>query len=163
MQSVHSLLGALVFMLVSAAPALAAGDDPPASAGAPKDPVIEKVEAAVARKDWQAAAGILRVAVAANPQKAEYHNRYGYVLRKGPSPDMALVFRHYREALRLEPKHRGAHEYIGEAYLMVGDLAKAKAHLTELDSICFFGCDEYDDLKKAVAAYEKSATAKQAK
>ncbi|MDA0224704.1 MAG: tetratricopeptide repeat protein [Proteobacteria bacterium] len=150
-------------MLVSAPFALAAGDDPPASAGAPKDPVIEKVEAAVGRKDWQAAAGVLRVAVAANPQNAEYHNRYGFVLRKGPAPDMAQVFHHYQEALRLEPKHRGAHEYIGEAYLMVGDLAKAKAHLGELDSICFFGCDEFDMLKMAIVAYEKRTGTKQAK
>jgi len=49
---------------------------------------------------------------------------------------------------------RGAHEYIGEAYLMVGDLGKAKQHLAVLDRLCFFGCEEYDDLKRQVAAYE---------
>jgi lipoprotein NlpI len=67
---------------------------------------------------------------------------------------MDLVFKHYSEALRINPKHRGAHEYIGEAYLMVGNLGKAKEHLGQLDKLCFFPCGEYTDLKKAVAAYE---------
>ena len=66
-----------------------------------------------------------------------------------------LAFKHYGEALRLDPRHRGAHEYIGEAYLMKGDLAKAKEHLAQLDRLCFFGCTELTDLKQAIAAYEK--------
>jgi len=64
------------------------------------------------------------------------------------------VFKHYNEALRIDPKHKGAHEYVGEAYLMVGNVAKAKEHLAALDRICFFGCDEYSLLKKAVAEFE---------
>lgn len=67
---------------------------------------------------------------------------------------MDLVFRHYNEALRLEPNHRGAHEYLGEAYLMAGNLAKAKEHLEVLDRLCSVGCEEYTLLKNAVAAYE---------
>ncbi len=63
-------------------------------------------------------------------------NLYAYSIRKGPNPDMQLVFKHYEEALRLDPKHRGAHEYIGEAYLMVGNPAKAKEHLAALDKLC---------------------------
>jgi DNA-binding SARP family transcriptional activator len=67
---------------------------------------------------------------------------------------MDLVFQHYNEALRIDPKHRNAHEYLGEAYLMVDNPAKAKEHLAALDKLCFFGCDEFTDLKKAIAAYE---------
>ena len=85
---------------------------------------------------------------------ADHHNLYAYALRKGPSPDMDLVFKHYNEALRLDPRHRGAHEYIGEAYLTVGNVHKAREHLTALDRLCIFGCAEYTDLKKAIAAYE---------
>ena len=51
--------------------------------------------------------------------------------------------------------NRGAHEYLGEAYLMVGNVAKAKEHLSVLDKLCFFPCDEYSDLKKAIADYER--------
>ena len=45
-------------------------------------------------------------AVAADPSNANYHNLYAYSLRKGANPDMSLVFKHYNEALRIDPKHR---------------------------------------------------------
>jgi tetratricopeptide (TPR) repeat protein len=108
----------------------------------------------VERKDWAGAAAVFRDAVAREPGNASYHNMYAYSLRNVPKPAMDLVFKHYNEALRLEPNHRGAHEYLGEAYLMVGNLAKAKEHLGALDRICTFGCDEFTMLKKAVAAHE---------
>ena len=105
--------------------------------------------------DWAGAAGVLKEALSADPGNANYHNLYAYAVRKGASPDMNLVFKHYNEALRIDPKHRGAHEYVGEAYLMVGNVAKAKEHLGALDKLCFFPCAEYADLKKAIAEYEK--------
>jgi len=37
---------------------------------------------------------------------------------------------------------------------MVGNVGKAKEHLTQLDKLCFFPCVEYTDLKKAIAAHE---------
>src|SRR6267378_2677754 len=48
----------------------------------------------------------------------------------------------------------GANPYIAEAYLLVGNVAKAQEHLSALDKICFFGCSEYDDLKKAISEAE---------
>jgi tetratricopeptide (TPR) repeat protein len=133
----------------------AAADTGPGSTPEPKDPVLEKVSAATQRQDWAGAQSVLKEAMSASPGNASYHNLYAYSIRKGASPDMNLVFKHYNEALRLDPKHRGAHEYIGEAYLMVGNVAKAKEHLGQLDRLCFFGCTEYTDLKKAIAEYEK--------
>ena len=120
------------------------------------DPVIVAAKAAIAKQDWPAAQAKMKQALAANPNNADYHNLYAYSVRKGPNPDMALVFTHYSEALRIDPKHRGAHEYSGEAYLSVDDVPKAKEHLAALDRLCFFGCEEYRDLKKAVAQYEAS-------
>ena len=58
-------------------------------------------------------------------------------------------------ALQINPKHKGAHEYIGEAYLGKGDFKMAEQHLKTLDNLCFFGCQEFKDLKKAVLAYKK--------
>jgi tetratricopeptide (TPR) repeat protein len=127
---------------------LAAGDPEPA------DPVLNAVKDATGRQDYAKASAILRDALNKAPANAEYHNMYAYALRKGVKPDMDLVFKHYSEALRINPKHRGAHEYIGEAYLMVGNPGKAKEHLAQLDKLCFFGCAEFSDLKKAVAEYE---------
>jgi len=124
------------------------------ASGAPVDPILERAAQASERKDWAGAQSIMKDAVASNPGNAEYHNMYAYNLRKGPNPDMSLVFKHYNEALRLDPKHRGANEYLGEAYLMVNNLPKAKEQLGALDKLCFFPCKEYSDLKQAVADYE---------
>ena len=130
-------------------------DTPKPEPKEPKDPALEQARAAIEKQDWTRAQGVLREAVARNPQVADYHNLYAYSMRKGPNPSMDLVFRHYNEALRLEPKHRAAHEYIGEAYLMSGNVPKAREHLAQLDKLCTFGCEEYTALKKEVAAYEQ--------
>ena len=151
----HDLMVA-VFVTASTAMggAFAAGGSPDPEPAWPSDPVIEKITALIARKDWTGATTVMKEAVTTAPQNAEYHNMYAYTIRKGPKPDMDLVFKHYNEALRLKPDYRGAHEYIGEAYLMVDNLPKAKEHLARLDRLCTFGCEEYTDLKKAVAVYE---------
>jgi Tfp pilus assembly protein PilF len=132
-----------------------AADDPPSPPEKKKDAVIERYEAAAARQDWPAAAASLKEGLAKDPGNARYHNLFAYSLRKGPDPDLGLVFKHYNEALRIDPQHRGAHEYIGEAYLLVGNLAKAKEHMGALDKLCFLPCDEYTQLKKAIAAHER--------
>ena len=130
-------------------------DTPKPEPEKPKDPALEQARDAISKQDWGKAQGILREALARNPQDANYHNLYAYSMRKGPSPSMDLVFRHYNEALRIDPKHRAAHEYLGEAYLMTGNVPKAKEHLAQLDRLCTFGCEEYTKLKKEVAAYEQ--------
>ena len=140
----------IIALLLVPVAAVAADGAPPAA----RDPVREQVSAATQRQDWPAAQAALRDALAKEPGNADYHNLYAYSVRKGASPDMSLVFKHYNEALRLDPKHRGAHEYIGEAYLMVGNLPKAKEHLAQLDKLCFLPCSEYSDLKQAVADHE---------
>ncbi|WP_395054588.1 tetratricopeptide repeat protein [Polaromonas sp.] len=145
----------VITCLSASAAAFAAGDtsysaDPRPSA----DPVMSSVQAAFGRKDWSGAQTELQKALLASPQNADYHNLYAYSIRKGANPNMDLVFKHYGEALRINPKHRGAHEYVGEAYLMVNDLPKAKQHLATLDKLCFMPCEEHSDLKKAIAAYE---------
>ncbi|TMH60374.1 MAG: tetratricopeptide repeat protein, partial [Betaproteobacteria bacterium] len=85
---------------------------------------------------------------------ADWNNLMGYSLRKGPTPDFAGAEKFYDEALRIDPKHRGALEYSGELYVQTGDLAKAEQRLAALDKACRFGCSEYSDLKKAIAQYK---------
>ena len=145
---------AFILALVTATSAWGMDDAKP-EPKTPKDPALEQGRAAIARQDWAGAQKVLREAVTRNPQDADAHNLYAYSIRKGASPAMDLVYRHYNEALRIDPKHRGAHEYIGEAYLMSGNLAKAKEHLAQLDRLCSFGCEEYTKLKKEVAAFEQ--------
>src|SRR5262245_38140504 len=93
--------------LLAAGSAYAA--DTPSRPEAPKDPLMEKVSAATKSQDWAGAAKLLEQGLAVNPSNPDYHNLYAYSLRKGPNPNMNLVFKHYNEALRLDPKHKGAH------------------------------------------------------
>jgi Tfp pilus assembly protein PilF len=147
----RQLIGALVVVLVAAVSAFAA--DPPSSAGPSGDPDLATARARIEAGDWVGAAEVMQKGIARDPGNADYHNLLAYAIRKGTNPDMDRVFKHYTEALRLDPKHRGAHEYIGEAYLMVGNVAKAKEHLAALDKLCFFSCGEYRDLKRAIERY----------
>jgi tetratricopeptide (TPR) repeat protein len=147
-----------VLMLLTSTQTFAAGGGggAPDTQMKPEDPVITGSKAAIAQKDWLRSQQILKTALASNPNNADYHNLYAFSVRKGPNPDMDLVFAQYQEALRIDPSHRGAHEYMGEAYLMVNDLPKAKEHLAALDRLCFFPCEEFSDLKEAVQKYEAS-------
>ena len=144
----------LPLLILSVSASAYAADDPPREPEKKKDAVIERYEAAAARQDWPAAAATLQTALAKDPGNARYHTLYAYSLRKGPDPDLGLVFKHYNEALRIDPRARGAHEYLGEAYLMVGNVAKAKEQLGVLDKLCARTCEEYADLQKAIAAHE---------
>jgi Flp pilus assembly protein TadD len=147
-------IGLLVAATAIAAPsAHAVGDDSPSAPGVAADPDVEAGKAAIRAKDWNAAIVAFGKVAAKDPKDANAQNFLGYAYRMSGKLDLA--FKHYNEALRLDPRHRGAHEYIGEAYLMKGDLAKAKEHIAQLDRICFFGCTELTDLKKAVADFEK--------
>ena len=78
----------------------------------------------------------------------------GYSLRKAGAANYAEAEKFYDEALRIDPKHRGALEYSGELYLMTGNLPMAEQRLATLDKVCFLPCEEYTDLKKAVARYK---------
>src|SRR5688572_25196528 len=148
---IHALILSLALAFSTSALAM---DDPKPKPEPKKDPALEQARAAIAKQDWAGAQGVLREAVQRNPQDADYHNLYAYSMRKGANPSMDLVFRHYNEALRLNAKHRGAHEYIGEAYLMSGNVAKAKEHLAQLDKLCSVGCEEFAKLKKEIAGHE---------
>jgi cytochrome c-type biogenesis protein CcmH/NrfG len=99
-------------------------------------------------KDWPAAATTLEAFVKSNPKNADGFNLLGYSYRNLKKYDES--FAAYRQALTLDPKHRGAHEYIGIAYVQTGQLDKAREHLASLDKLCPFSCEEYRDLKKAV-------------
>ena len=116
------------------------------------DPEYARAKQALEAKDWRAAIGLLNSAALRDTRNPDIQNYLGYAYRN--SGDMAFAFRHYHRALQLNARHRGAHEYLGEAYLQAGNLDKAKEQLRTLDKLCFFACKEYTMLKKAVADYE---------
>ena len=102
--------------------------DPPAS---PKDPLAD-ARKLIAERKWSAAlSGLRRVN---DTRSADWNNLMGYTLRKSATPDLPGAERHYNEALRINPKHLGALEYVGELHLMLGELAKAEERLAVLAS-----------------------------
>ena len=106
----------------------------------------------IEQKKWAAAVDELKKVN--DPASAEWNNLMGYSLRKADPANAPEAEKFYNEALRIEPRHRGALEYSGELYLMTGNLAKAEERLAALDKACFLPCEEYKDLKNAVARYK---------
>jgi tetratricopeptide (TPR) repeat protein len=141
------IFSCLIAVILWSPLALAAGSDESPS-DSPWGPAMRK---ALDAEDWTGAINLLERDVAAKIATADTHNYLGYAHRKLGKFDLA--FKHYGLALKMNPEHKGANEYVGETYLAVGDLENAKKHLAVLDRICFFGCKEYDDLKAAIAAY----------
>ena len=137
-------------LLAGLPPVARAADTAPANAKA--DDKLAGVRVQVAAKRWPDALAELRKLN--DTASADWHNLMGYVLRKGSLADLDGADRHYREALRIEPRHRGALEYSGELALMRGDLAGAEQKLAALDRVCLFGCEEYTDLKQAVQRFK---------
>ena len=115
---------------------------------------LKKARQLIDGKEWSGALFELNQAVREEPRNADIHNLLGYSYRKRAVPDLAKAFEHYNTALKLDPRHKGAHEYIGEAYLMDKKPAEAEKHLVQLEAICGNKtCEEYADLFKAIADY----------
>ena len=134
----------------------------PPPATAPRSP--RRRRTSTTRPDWRrsrSATGSapidnLNVALVAEPTNADLQNCWA--TPTGTRAGTTRAFEHYRAALQLDPKHRGAHEYIGETYLLTGNKAKAREHLAALERICGKKCDEYQDLQKAIASAKYRST-----
>jgi tetratricopeptide (TPR) repeat protein len=152
MKSMFNLAAlAALLSLTPAAPALAADSGPSTPAVAAADP-LAKARDRIAQKNWASAIDELKRVNATG--SADWNNLMGYSLRKGKAPDLAGAGRYYDAALRIDPKHHGALEYSGELALMQGDLPKAEQRLTALEQVCGMKCEEYGDLKEAVARFK---------
>jgi len=117
-----------------------------------RDPDYKAAMDAVKKEDWRLVVDRMGVYAQRVPDSADAWNELGHAYRK--LGDMDKAFSHYDRALKIDPKHRGAHEYLGEAYLQIGDLSRAEAELKALDGLCFFPCEEYSDLKAEIRRYK---------
>ncbi len=150
-----ALVAALGAVAAGAHSPVRAADIPePSAPDKPVDPDYTAAVRAIKANQFPAAIRLLEGVVARDDENADAYNMLAYAVRKNGDPGRSIPI--YQKALALEPRHRGAHEYIGEAYLALDNVAKAREHLTRLDSLCFLPCSEYLDLEKAVEAYEKS-------
>jgi len=116
-------------------------------------PDLESAKALIDKKDWGSAITSLEKFVKANPNNADGYNLLGFSLRHNRRYPEAIF--NYKEALRIDPNHRGAHEYLGQAYVQTKQLDKAKEQLASLETLCGTQCEEYVDLKKSIAKFKK--------
>jgi len=84
-----------------------------------------------------------------NPNTAKALNYRGYATRKLGRLEEGIAY--YRKAVALDPRYPQVREYLGEAYVIKGDIGNAKAQLRVIKTICGTGCEEYTDLAEAIA------------
>jgi tetratricopeptide (TPR) repeat protein len=119
------------------------------------DPDFKAGKKALGAEDWNGAIAAFELAALRDPLNADIRNYIGYAYRR--LRQLGPAVGHYQRALMLNPRHRSAHEHLGEAYLVLGEPAKAEQMLAALGNLCLIPCEEYDDLKRAIAAYKKLA------
>lgn len=162
---VHRYIGIAAALLVSGLAShavLAAGSGPAPRTEVPRpapqpgnakqkaaESDFDKAEYLIKADKCDEAIPLLQHVVADNGRDADALNYLGFCHRKlGKYPE-ALGF--YKRALTVNPKHKGANEYLGELYLRMGDMAKAEEQLTVLRGLCPSGCEELEDLEADIA------------
>jgi Flp pilus assembly protein TadD len=140
---------AVIALTLAASAAFAESNAPIPAIGS--DPNFVAAKKAIEAKQWDKALYSLKYVKA---EDAEVYNLTGYASRKLGKMDDA--FRNYKIALQMNPNHRGAHEYVGEAYLITNNPAMAEQHLAALEKICGKNCEEYTDLAREIAEYKKT-------
>jgi cytochrome c-type biogenesis protein CcmH/NrfG len=114
---------------------------------------LAPVRAKIKAQDYKGALAELRD-LAEDTQNADVYNLLGFTLRK--TGDYATSLSYYTKALDLQPDHKAAREYLGELYVETGHVDKAKEQLAALTKLCPAGCEEREDLERAIA--NKSAS-----
>ena len=149
-----SLLTAFLAMAIAASPASAAG-----SASYRDKNVTENFRNGsmlVEYEMYEDAITYLNRAGDEEPNNADVYNLLGFSYRKLGKYETA--YRNYQKALSIDPKHRGALEYLGELYVETGQLGKAKQQLAKLDSACMLRCTEYTKLKLMIEEKTRQTT-----
>lgn len=102
--------------------------------------------------------------------QARYEDALGALARTqaavGPHPDIltymgfanrqlgryAESFSYYNQALGIDPGNLGVNEYLGELYVQLGDLPRARQQLARLDDLCAYGCAQREELAHWIQA-----------
>jgi cytochrome c-type biogenesis protein CcmH/NrfG len=129
------------------------GDGSSETPASSNDPDFRQGMAAAKAQDWPQVLTRMHAVVQREPNNADAWNELGHAARR--TGDLPAAFAHYEKALQINPRHRGAHEYVGEAYLVAGNVAKAEEHLKALDKLCLLPCEEYTELKEAIQRWRK--------
>lgn len=83
------------------------------------------------------------------PNTAKALNYRGYATRKLGRTDEGIGY--YLQSVKLDPHYAKVREYLGEAYVIKGQLDLAQEQLQQIKSICGnTSCEEYQDLAEAI-------------
>ena len=85
---------------------------------------------------------------------ADIYNLLGFSYRKLENPELDKSFAAYMMALEIDPEHAGAHEYLGELYLMRDQKNQAMRMLSKLENLVGKNAEEYKDLLQAIENYQ---------
>jgi tetratricopeptide (TPR) repeat protein len=156
--------GVALFAILLAAPSLAVdsggggggggssgggGGSSASSSSSTSGPSLADARRAIKAENWDVSIRLLKQIISDGNANADVYNLLGFSLRKSGDMKNALGF--YNKALKLNPRHKGAHEYLGELYVQTGDMAKAKAELETLAKLCGnTTCEEYQDLAEFI-------------
>ncbi len=138
-----ALMGVLALTPALVSSVAFAVDDDTATSSVDLSSVRAKIKAA----NYAAALEELR-GLAEDTQQADVYNLLGYTLRKTGDYETSLTY--YNKALQLQPDFKAAREYLGELYAETGNIEKAREQLTALAKLCPGGCEEREDLEKAL-------------
>ncbi|MHC8354409.1 tetratricopeptide repeat protein [Pseudomonas sp. LB3P81] len=89
-----------------------------------------------------------------NPNTAKALNYRGYATRKLGRTDEGIGY--YLQSVKLDPQYAQVREYLGEAYVIKGQLDLAQKQLQQIKSICGNTCEEYQDLAEAIHGSSKT-------
>jgi predicted Zn-dependent protease len=153
-------------VLLLAAPALAAGSDNPvptckrgevwdkrqkacvkAQSGVLPDEELADYAYALAKAERPEEALVI-LALVKQPNTPEVLNYRGYATRLAGRVEEGIGY--YKQAVALDPDYTLVREYLGEAYVVLGDVEAARRELAEIEKRCGRGCEEYQDLAEAI-------------
>lgn len=107
-------------------------------------------------RDWTQALAHLETISRQNPEvidRSEYHNLMGYTLRHLGPDRLDKAISHYQEALRIDPTHIQAREYLGQAYLTMNRIDLAQEQLKRIEATCLSQtCEPWQSLNQAILA-----------
>ena len=93
------------------------------------------------------------LALVGNADDPRVLNYKGYATRKLGRVEEGLAY--YRAALRIDPDYTLVREYMGEAFLTLGQVDKAREQLAEIGKRCGTDCREYGMLDREIQAHSK--------
>ena len=81
---------------------------------------------------------------------ADIYNYLGYASRKQRAPNFEKAESYYLKALKIDPNHIGALEYLGELYYETGRVEKANELLEKLKIVAGENSEEYIELFEVI-------------